>query len=202
MNTNRVPVSRLIASQFPAHYACNRQFADATEPRCYGLAAKVIDDLVAEQVLRALEPAAIALSLKARADVEREQQCLDKHWQQKRQRARYEVELAERRYQAVDPANRLVAATLENRWEQALDQERRLQEEYDRFLSEVPVELTDRERKRLAELASDIPALWHAPTTTNASRKEMIRCLVDRVVVQVRCDSEFVERDDSLGGWI
>ncbi len=106
--------------------------------------------------------------------------------------ARYEVELAERRYQAVDPANRLVAATLENRWEQALDQERRLQEEYDRFLSEVPVELTDRERKHLAELASDIPALWHAPTTTNASRKEMIRCLVNRVVVQVRCDSEFV----------
>jgi hypothetical protein len=86
-----------------------------------------------------------------------------------------------------------VAATLENRWEQALDQERRLLEEYDRFLSEVPVELTDRERKRVAELASDIPALWHAPTTTNASRKEMIRCLVDRVVVQVRCDSEFVD---------
>jgi hypothetical protein len=176
-----------------AQYACNRQYVEATEPRCYGLAAKVIDDLVAGQVLRALEPAAIALSLKARADVEQERQRLDRHWQQKRQRARYEVELAERRYQAVDPANRLVAATLENRWEQTLDQERRLQEEYDRFLSEIPVELTDRERKRITELASDIPALWHAPTTTNASRKEMIRCLVDRVVVQVRCDSEFVD---------
>jgi hypothetical protein len=139
-------------------------------------------------------------SLKARADVERERQRLDKHWQQKQQRARYEVELAERRYQAVDLANRLVAATLENRWEQALDQERRLQEEYDRFLSEVPVELTDRERKRVAKLACNIPALWHAPTTTNASRKEMIRCLVDRVVVQVRCDSEFVDATIHWGG--
>jgi DNA invertase Pin-like site-specific DNA recombinase len=176
-----------------AQYACNRQYVEATEPRCYGLAAKAIDDLVAEQVLRALEPGAIALSLKARADVEQERKRLDKHWQQRRQRARYDVELAERRYQAVDPTNRLVAATLENRWEQALDQERRLQEEYDRFLSEIPVELTDGERKRIAELASDIPALWHAPTTTNASRKEMIRCLVDRVVVQVQCDSEFVD---------
>jgi hypothetical protein len=176
-----------------AQYACNRQYVEATEPRCYGLAAKAIDDLVAQQVLRALEPAAIALSLKARADVEQERQRLDKHWQQRRQRARYEVELAERRYQAVDPSNRLVAATLENRWEQALGQERHLQEEYNRFLREVPLELTDTEQARIASLASDIPALWNASGTTNAIRKEMIRCLVKRVVVRVRCDSEFVD---------
>jgi DNA invertase Pin-like site-specific DNA recombinase len=176
-----------------AQYACNRQYVEATEPRCYGLAAKAIDDLVTQQVLRALEPAAIALSLKARADVQLDRQRLDKHWQQRRQRVRYEVELAERRYQAVDPDNRLVAATLEKKWEQALGQERQLQEEYDRFLREVPVQLTDRELARIAALASDIPALWNAPGTTNAIRKEMIRCLVRRVVVQVRCDSEFVD---------
>jgi Recombinase/Recombinase zinc beta ribbon domain len=176
-----------------AHYACNRQYVEGTEPRCYGLAAEAIDGLVAEQVLRALEPAAVALSLQARADLERERQRLEKHWRQRQQRARYEVELAERRYQAVDPGNRLVAATLEKRWEEALSQERQLQEEYDRFVRETPIQLTDEERARIEALARDIPALWHAPGTTNADRKNMIRCIIDRVVVHVRCDSEFVD---------
>jgi len=173
-------------------YACNRQYVEGTEPRCYGLAAKPIDDLVATQVLAALEPAALELSLQARANVERERQRLEKHWQQRRQRARYEVERAERRYQAVDPGNRLVASTLEKRWEEALHQERQLQEEYDRFVRETPLQLTQEQRERITALAADIPALWQAPGTTNADRKEMIRCLVERVVVQVRCDSEFV----------
>jgi hypothetical protein len=176
-----------------AQYACNRQYVEATEPRCYGLAARQIDDLVTRQVLRALEPAAIALSLRARGDIEQERERLEKHWRQRQQRARYDVEVAERRYQAVDPANRLVAATLERRWEEALGQERQIQEEYDRFARESPAELSDQERARIEALARDIPALWDAPSTTNVDRKQMIRCLVERVVVQVRCDSEFVD---------
>jgi hypothetical protein len=175
-----------------AHYACGRHYVEGTEPRCYGLAAQPVDDLVAQQVLLALEPAALELSLKTRTDIERERQRLEKHWQQRRQRARYEAELAERRYQAVDPANRLVAGSLEKRWEEALQQERQLQEEYDRFVSATPLQLTKEQGERIAALAADIPALWRAPETTNADRKEMIRCLVERVVVQVRCDSELV----------
>jgi DNA invertase Pin-like site-specific DNA recombinase len=175
-----------------AQYGCNRHYVEGTEPRCYGLAAKPVDELVAQQVLRALEPAALELSLKTRTAVEQERRRLEKHWQQRRQRARYEVELAERRYQAVDPANRLVAGTLEKRWEEALQQERQLQEEYDRFVSETPLQLTAEQRDRIAALAADIPALWRAAETTNADRKEIIRCLVQRVVAQVRCDSELV----------
>jgi hypothetical protein len=175
-----------------AQYGCNRQYLEGTEPHCSGLAAKPVDDLVAQQVLRALEPAALALSLQTRTDVEKERQRLEKHWQQRRQRARYEAELAERRYQAVDPGNRLVAGTLEKRWEEALQQERQLQEEYDRFVRETPLQLTQEQGERIAALAADIPALWRASQTTNGDRKEIIRCLVERVVVQVRCDSEFV----------
>jgi DNA invertase Pin-like site-specific DNA recombinase len=175
-----------------AQYACNHKYLDGTESSCYGLAAKPIDALVSQQVLAALEPAALELSLKAQADVERERRRLEKHWQQRRQRARYDVELAERRYQAVDPTNRLVAGTLEDRWEEALKQERQLQEEYDRFSSEIRHPLAADQLKRISVLASDIPALWKASGTTNADRKEMIRCLVERVVVQVRCANEFV----------
>jgi len=176
-----------------AQYGCNRQYVEATEPHCCGLAAPVIDELVSQQVLRALEPAAVQLSLQARADVERERQRLDKHWQQRRKRTRYEAELAERRYRAVDPENRLVASSLEKQWEEALREERQVQEEYDRYLSKTPLSLTDGEQARIEALAFDIPALWNAAGTTNADRKEMIRCVVERVVVRVCHDSEFVD---------
>lgn len=180
-------------SENTAQYGCNRQYVEATEPRCYGLSARVIDDLVSQQILRALEPAAVELSLQARADIEEERRRLEKHWRQQRQRARYEVELAERRYQAVDPENRLVASTLEKRWEDALAEEKKLLDEYDRFVRQAPSKLSDAELARITALTSDIPALWRASGTTNADRKQIIRCLVERVVVQVRCDSEFVD---------
>jgi hypothetical protein len=176
-----------------AQYACNRHYVEATEPRCYGLAARVIDELVGRQVLSALEPAALELSLQAQQDIEWERQRLDKQWQQRRQRMRYDVELAGRRYLAVDPDNRLVAATLEKRWEEALNQAREVQEQYDRFLQTTPPRLSDEEQKRIRALAVDIPALWQAPATTNVARKQLIRCVVERVVVYVRCDSEFVQ---------
>lgn len=175
-----------------AQYHCQRQDVEGTEPRCYGLAARPLDDLVAQQVLAALAPAALALSLQSAAEVEQERRRLEQHWQQRRQRARYQAELAERRYQAVDPQNRLVAGALEKRWEEALRQERQLQEEYDRFARQAPLTLSQEQRERITALAADIPALWAAAQTTNADRKEIIRCLVQRVIVRVRCDSELV----------
>lgn len=176
-----------------AHYTCNRYHQEATGPRCCGLAARAIDELVSEQALRALEPAALELSMKAREDAAQERKRLGKHWQQRLQRAHYDVELAERRYQAVDPENRLVASALEKRWEATLQEERQLQEEYDRFLCEAPPQLSDAERGRIEALAADIPTLWSAERTANADRKEIIRCIVERVTVHVRSDSEFVD---------
>ncbi len=176
-----------------AQYACNHQLLTGQGPRCPGLAARTLDGLIAQQVLRALEPAAVELSLHAQSGVEQERKRLEKHWEQRRKRASYDTELAERRYQAVDPANRLVAGTLEKRWEELLFQEKQLQEEYDRFRSQTPVGLSPEERARITALASDIPALWNAPGTTNVDRKQIVRCLVERVTVNVRKDSELTE---------
>jgi DNA invertase Pin-like site-specific DNA recombinase len=174
-----------------AQYDCHHQALTGREPRCPGLAARAVDGLIAQQVLRALEPAAVELSMQVHADVEQERKRLEKHWQQRRQRARYDAELAERRYQAVDPENRLVAGTLEKRWEELLAQERQLQEEYDRFLRQTPVSLSPEERARITALTSDIPTLWNAPGTTNVDRKQIVRCLVERVTVHARSESEF-----------
>lgn len=174
-------------------YRCIWHLMEAREQTCSSLNAAVIDNLVTQQVLRALEPAALELSLQAEADVHKERQRLHGHWHKQLERARYEVERAERQYQAVEPENRLVARTLEQRWEDALRQQRQLQEEYDRFMQDQPAQLNDKERSRIRELANDMPTLWHAPATSAAERKEIIRCLVEKVIVHLKKDSEYVD---------
>ncbi len=173
-------------------YVCVKHLLEAREQTCFGLGSREIDELVSQQVLRALEPAGIELSLRSLADAEQERKRLDQHWQQQLQRVRYDAELAQRRYRAVDPDNRLVAATLERQWNEGLQKERQLQEDYDRFTRQSPTQLTDAERARIESLSGSIATLWHAPATTNADRKQIVRCLVERVVVQVRPDSEHV----------
>lgn len=173
-------------------YICQRNYREGTTADCPRLTAAVIDGLVADQVLLALEPASIESSLQALDDVVKERQRSDRHWQQRLQRARYETEQAERRYQLVDPANRLVANTLEQRWEAALKEQRQLEEAYHRFSHEQPARATEAEQQRLRALAEDIPSLWHSSHTTAQQRKEIVRCLVDKVVATVTGRSERV----------
>jgi hypothetical protein len=180
-------------SKARASYSCDRHLLQDTEQVCTGLQAAPIDELVAGQVLRAIEPAALELSLKAMEDIRSERSRLDRHWKQRLERARFESQRIERQYQAVEPENRLVARTLEQRWEEALCQQRQLQDEHDRFLQEQPPQLRDDERTRIKTLSADLPALWNAPATTAADRKEIVRLLVERVVVHVRPDSEHVD---------
>lgn len=165
------------------YYRCMRSVAEGTRQFCFGVSANVLDELVAQQVLCVLEPAALALSLQAQADVRQERERLERNWQQKLQRTRYEAELAERRYREVDPGNRLVAATLERQWEEALRAQREVQEEYDRFAHQTLPHPSAEEAAHIAGLGADIPALWQSPHTTNADRQAIVRCLVERVVV-------------------
>src|SRR5260370_28640644 len=173
-------------------YRCARHLARGTEQTCYGVKAAVVDDVVAEQVLRGLEPAVVALSMQATQDIQKEREQLDQHWRQQRERARYEAERARRQYDAVEPEDRLVARTLEQRWEEALRRQQQLQEDYDGCGREEPGGLTETERAQVLALSADLPTLWRAEGTTPADRKEIVRCLVERVVVHVRQDSEAV----------
>jgi hypothetical protein len=149
--------------------------------------------LVAARVLAALEPAALELALAAADDLEQGRARLHRNWQQQVERARYEAERARRQYDAVEPENRLVVRELERRWEEALKDQRRLEEEYARFGRDQPRGLSACERERIRALARDLPALWHAPSTTAADRQRIVRLLVEEVVVTVRGESEWVD---------
>jgi DNA invertase Pin-like site-specific DNA recombinase len=175
-------------SKSTAYYVCMRKHLELSD--CRGLSSAAIDDLVTKQVFLALEPAALELSLKAIESVQQERQRLNRHWEQRLERAAYEVQRAERQYQAVEPENRLVARGLEQQWEATLRAQRELREEYDRFLNEQPPQLTVEERSRILAAAADIPTLWHAPETTAMDRKEIIRLLMERIVVEVHANTE------------
>ena len=180
------PASRL-------RYQCSRAMADYAEPVCQGLAGGVLDELVAEQVLTALKPAALELDLVAGDDLERERARLHQDRRQELERARYEAERAFRQYDAVEPGNRLVVRELERRWEEALTERRRLDEEYARFSRDQPRGLSAGEREQIRAWARNLPALWHAATTAAADRQRIVRLLVQEVVVTVRGESEWVE---------
>ena len=188
---------RRLNPQYPRpgkpYYFCTRHLQDIQEQTCHGITARVVDRLVVDQVHQALQPAALKLSLRVIADSQKERERLENHWKKKLERAHYEVQRAERQYQAVEPENRLVARTLEQRWETALLELRRIEEEFDRFTRDKPLRLTEAERSRITSLSGDIPTLWEAASTTNADRKDIIRCLVDRVVVRVHQNTEYCE---------
>jgi len=174
-------------------YSCGRAMIEYAEPLCQGLAGGVLDDLVAARVLAALEPAALELSLAAADDLEQERARLHRNRRQQVERARYEAERARRQHDAVEPENRLVARELERRWEEALKEQRRLEEEYARFSRDQPRGWSAGEREQIRALSRDLPALWQAPATTAADRPRIVRLLVEEVVVTVRGESEWVD---------
>jgi len=170
-------------------YACARSCADYGQPLCQSLAGGGLDALVARQVLAVLQPASLQLSLAVAKQIEQERQRLDQHWRLQLERARYDADRAARQYHVVEPENRLVARQLEHQWEEKLSAQRELQEQFERAQQKQPAALTDEQRDRIGALASDIPALWHAPDTPPADRRTIVRHLVEQVVVTAPANS-------------
>lgn len=174
--------SRYKTDKKPSYYCGEHARSPMTE-YCGHISAATLDDLVVKEVLRALEPAALDLSLRAIENVEQERKRLHSQWRQNLERVGQEVARAERQYQAVEPENRLVARTLEVRWEDALKKQRQVEEEYHRFLAKLPASIGAADRRRIESLAGNIATLWHAAGTSAVDRKQIIRCVVERVTL-------------------
>jgi DNA invertase Pin-like site-specific DNA recombinase len=173
-------------------YACDALKVEFGAPRCQSVSAAVVDRQIEALILRAVEPAALELSLRAAEHIEQDRERVHRHWRQTLARAEYDAGRAKRQYDAVDPENRLVARELERQWEEQLTQLRRLEEEYGRFQQEQPRHLTESDRDRIRALATDVPALWHASTTTGAERRAVVRQLIERVAITRRGATEVI----------
>jgi hypothetical protein len=152
-----------------------------------------LDAYVTDLVLAAIGPAGLAASLAAAVQIERDRAAIDVIWRQRLERADYTADRARRCYQLAEPENRLVVRQLEADWEQALAERETLREQYTRYTASTPRTLSPAQQATISALARDLPALWQAPTTTDADRKRLIRLVVDKVTVNVVGDSEQVQ---------
>ncbi len=174
-------------------YVCSREKSDYAASQCQQLAGPCVDGHVTGLLLAAMAPAALEVSLAAAGQAETQRAQVDRIWRQRLERAEFAADRARRQYQLAEPENRLVARQLEKDWETALAGRRRLAEEYDRFTAARPRTLTAAERRQIRALAADLPAVWDAPTTTDADRKQLIRHLIEQVHVTVLGTSEKVD---------
>jgi excisionase family DNA binding protein len=168
-----------------ASYECHSHRDGKKTPGCRSITAHAVDDAVAAVLLQALTPEQVALALAAADEVTGQHQRASRAAELAVERARYEADRAERTFGQVEPENRLVARTLEARWEARLaalaDAEQALQAAR-ATLPPLP------DRDSLARLAADLPALWHAPTTTARDRKRLLRTLIADVTLLPEAD--------------
>jgi DNA invertase Pin-like site-specific DNA recombinase len=189
----RMTVRYHVRAQTTQHeYVCARLTDYGAGERCQALAGACVDALVTQQVLAALAPAAVEVSLQAAEQMQAERAELERIWQQRLERAAIAADRARRCYRLAEPENRLVVRQLEADWEAALAAQQRLREDYDRFTRTRPQPLTLAQQRAIVALAGDIKGLWAAPTTTDADRKQIIRTLVDQVTITVAGTSEQV----------
>jgi len=167
-------------------YQCNwlRRESLGTSKECLNIRCDLLDAAVSEEVLKALQPAELELALAALAELEWRDQGLGRQWQMRIERAEYEAALAERRYLEVDPSQRLVASTLERRWNDALLQLEDLKKQAAELQRQEARVATPEQKAKVLALARDLPRLWHAPTTQAKDRKRMLRLLLKDITVE------------------
>jgi DNA invertase Pin-like site-specific DNA recombinase len=162
-------------------YECNQLHKQHGEKTCQSLRGDRIDEAVACVFLEAMKPAQLEVSMAAIDQISQQARRADRQWELMVERARYEAELARRRFQAVEPENRLVARTLERDWEAKLAEVERMERE-SAARPALSTRLVDpTERARILALAQDLPALWQAATTTQVERKQLLGFLIKDV---------------------
>ena len=145
--------------------------------------SKPLDDAIAERLVTAVTPLTIELALEALTSLEERDKATAAQWRRRIERARYDADLAERRYEAVDPANRLIASTLEQRWNDAMQRLLELEAELANFERQTLRTITAEQKRQILKLARDFPRLWTASTTAARDRKRMLRLLIRDITV-------------------
>jgi DNA invertase Pin-like site-specific DNA recombinase len=168
------------------YYDCTHSRADhVTTPGCRSVKANVVDELVGRRLLEALAPEEIKLALAAADEVADRRTRSTRAVELRVERARYEAIRAERAFHACEPENRLVARSLETRWEQRL----RELAESEAELAEQTTPAPEPSREQLEALARELPKLWAADSTAHRDRKRLLRAMITDVTLTSHPDS-------------
>ncbi|HSH82320.1 MAG TPA: recombinase family protein [Herpetosiphonaceae bacterium] len=181
----RMRVRYLADGTIPS-YDCNALHVRHAGPTCQVIRGDGVDAAVAGALLEAMQPAQLDVSLATLEQLEAQARQIERQWQLRLERAQYEADLARRRFLQVEPENRLVTRSLERDWNDKLAAVAALEREYASVPRPSACLVSPAERQRILALAQDVPAVWRAPTTTQAERKQLLRFLVKDVTLTKR----------------
>src|SRR6202034_3776345 len=164
-------------------YVCDRATDSRAEPNCQSLAGPPIDEAVGLLVAEKMTPAAVELALEIRREIEARFEEADQLRCRAVERAEVDGDLARRRFMMVDPANRLVADTLEADWNEKLRALANARDDRERARREDRIAIDETIRQRLLAMTTDFERLWSAPSTPNRERKRMLAYLIEDVTL-------------------
>ncbi|HEY6408286.1 MAG TPA: recombinase family protein, partial [Ktedonobacteraceae bacterium] len=177
-----------------ATYLCQLGHQQDGEDRiCQSMTARRVDGAVVQAFLEAVSPVGIEVARAVLTQVEQQLADLRRQWELQLEQTRYEARLAQRKYDAVDPDNRLVAAELERRWNAQLTRVAELEQAFAKAEQEARFTLTPEERTSMQTLAQDLAAIWQAETTIPADRKQLLRLAIESVQLDGVCQPGWIE---------
>jgi DNA invertase Pin-like site-specific DNA recombinase len=169
-------------------YSCSRGWLDNGEPRCIAFGGLRVDDAIEAAILKVIEPGAIAAAIEADAQEATRRDDVRDALTRDLEAARYAADRAFRQYDATDPANRLVAAELELRWNRALARVSEIEARIDAHDRATP-RRSDLSAASFATLADDLRAVWKAPTTDARLKKRIVRAVIKEVVADIDAEA-------------
>lgn len=169
---------------YPVYQCTWRKRDGVSHKPCLHLACRILDDAICERILEVLQPSEIEVAVRAFEELERRTGAIDRQWQLKIERAEYEAQLAQRRYEEVDPSNRLVASTLERRWNDALVNLEAMRQQYEEHQKKEGLADIAKRKSEILSLGKDLPRLWRSKTTQAKDRKRILRLLIKDITVK------------------
>jgi hypothetical protein len=166
-----------------ARCGCTKARQQSGAGVCQSFGARRLERAAEELLLASLAPLGMEAMVRTAQLHTQDNQAQRVHWEQKIERASYEVGLARRQYDSVDPQNRLVARELERRYEKALQEWEAVKGNASERLQKLDVPLSESEQQQLNDYALEVEKLWHASSTRAQERKRIARCLLEKVVV-------------------
>lgn len=164
-------------------YLCHRMLIEKLEKACMVIPGENVDAAVSKLLLQAVTPVALEVSLAVQQEMLTRLEEVDRLRLKQVERARYEANLAQRRYMQVQPENRLVADTLEQEWNQKLRLLEQAKLEYERQRALDRQVLDEEKRGKIMALASDFPRLWNDPRTPVREKKRMMALMIEDVTL-------------------
>jgi len=166
------------------YYTCDIAERRFGAPICNRASAVRVDALVEDLFLTVINPETLDKSIQYAAKLKEEAGLLERQWQEKLKRLEYQSDLARRRYEHVDPENRLVAQTLETEWNQSLME---LETARKTYLAEriTPQELAST-TVQMKEVIAHLRDYWYTQGISLQEKKELLRCLIEQVFLQTQ----------------